>query len=244
MSVTTATSGPATSRRGCSPTTGPAPITGCAPTCAATPTTDEVDLVVVGAGAGGSVLTQRLARAGWTRRLPGRRPVLGPRHRLGQRRTRLAHPVLDRAAADRRHRPGPVGLQQLRPRRRRLDGPLRRVHPPVPPVGLPHPHRTTGSAPTGRSATPTSSRYYEQLEAELPVAGQDWPWGDPHRYPHHAAPGRRQRRDLPARRARRRHRRPGSARSRSPTAASGTGRTASTAASACRAARSTPRPAR
>ena len=26
---------------------------------------DEVDLVVVGAGAGGSVLTQRLARAGW-----------------------------------------------------------------------------------------------------------------------------------------------------------------------------------
>ena len=27
---------------------------------------DEVDLVVVGAGAGGSVLTQRLARAGWS----------------------------------------------------------------------------------------------------------------------------------------------------------------------------------
>jgi choline dehydrogenase-like flavoprotein len=30
--------------------------------------------------------------------------------------------------------------------------------------------------------------YYEQLEAELPVAGQDWPWGDPHSYPHHAHP--------------------------------------------------------
>jgi choline dehydrogenase-like flavoprotein len=26
--------------------------------------------------------------------------------------------------------------------------------------------------------------HYELLEAELPVAGQDWPWGDPHRYPH------------------------------------------------------------
>ena len=25
--------------------------------------------------------------------------------------------------------------------------------------------------------------YYEQLEAELPVAGQAWPWGRPHRYP-------------------------------------------------------------
>ena len=25
--------------------------------------------------------------------------------------------------------------------------------------------------------------HYEELERELPVAGQDWPWGDPHRYP-------------------------------------------------------------
>jgi choline dehydrogenase-like flavoprotein len=30
--------------------------------------------------------------------------------------------------------------------------------------------------------------YYRQLEAELPVAGQSWPWGDPHRYPHTAHP--------------------------------------------------------
>jgi len=26
--------------------------------------------------------------------------------------------------------------------------------------------------------------HYERLEAELPVAGQRWPWGDPHSYPH------------------------------------------------------------
>jgi choline dehydrogenase-like flavoprotein len=25
--------------------------------------------------------------------------------------------------------------------------------------------------------------YYQDLEEELPVAGQDWPWGEPHRYP-------------------------------------------------------------
>ena len=31
-------------------------------------------------------------------------------------------------------------------------------------------------------------RYYELIEAELPVAGQHWPWGDPHSYPHHAHP--------------------------------------------------------
>ncbi|HMI72710.1 MAG TPA: GMC family oxidoreductase, partial [Solirubrobacteraceae bacterium] len=30
--------------------------------------------------------------------------------------------------------------------------------------------------------------HYEQVEAELPVSGQDWPWGDPHRYPYNAHP--------------------------------------------------------
>ena len=48
--------------------------------------------------------------------------------------------------------------------------------------------------------------YYEQIEAELPVAGQDWPWGDPHGYPHHAHPVGGNGDDLPARRRRRRHR--------------------------------------
>lgn len=28
--------------------------------------------------------------------------------------------------------------------------------------------------------------YYAQIESELPVAGQDWPWGDPHSYPQSA----------------------------------------------------------
>jgi choline dehydrogenase-like flavoprotein len=31
-------------------------------------------------------------------------------------------------------------------------------------------------------------RHYELLELELPVAGDYWPWGDPHRYPHTAHP--------------------------------------------------------
>ncbi len=30
--------------------------------------------------------------------------------------------------------------------------------------------------------------FYERVERELPVAGQDWPWGDPHSYPHSAHP--------------------------------------------------------
>ena len=85
--------------------------------------------------------------------------------------------------------------------------------------------------------------HYEELERELPVAGQDWPWGDPHCYPFSphpiggAAPdpvdGARRAGDRDARRVR----------WGSSTARSATGRTASTAASACRGARSTPRPA-
>jgi choline dehydrogenase-like flavoprotein len=31
-------------------------------------------------------------------------------------------------------------------------------------------------------------RHYERLELELPVSGDTWPWGDPHRYPHTAHP--------------------------------------------------------
>ena len=30
--------------------------------------------------------------------------------------------------------------------------------------------------------------YYAAIEQELPVAGEDWPWGDPHGYPHRPHP--------------------------------------------------------
>ena len=48
--------------------------------------------------------------------------------------------------------------------------------------------RMTASGPTGPSSTAHLKSYYELLEAELPVAGQNWPWGDPHRYPHSPHP--------------------------------------------------------
>ena len=58
---------------------------------------------------------------------------------------------------------------------------------------------------------------FERVERELPVAGQDWPWGDPHGYPHGPHPvagaasmaweGARAVRDRDARRARLDHER-------------------------------------
>src|SRR5271166_229011 len=37
-------------------------------------------------------------------------------------------------------------------------------------------------------AYPELRPYYEQIEQELPVAGERWPWGDPHGYPHRPHP--------------------------------------------------------
>ena len=126
---------------------------------------DEVDLVVVGAGAGGSVLTQRLARAGWRVVCLDAGPFWDPdtdwvSDERGSHTLYWTEP-----APDRRRRPGSVGLQQLRARGRRLDGPLRRLHPPVPPVRLPRPapHDGVGADwPIGlrrpQAATTSSSR--------------------------------------------------------------------------------------
>ena len=157
------------------------------PTCAATTTTTR-STWSSSAPAPAARAHPTAGPCGWRVVVPGRRPVLGPRHRLGLRRTRLARAVLDRAAPDRRRRPGSVGLQQLRARGGRIDGALRRLHAAFSPVGLPHAHRTTASARTGRSTTATSNRTTSRSKQELPVAGQDWPWGDPHPYPHHPHP--------------------------------------------------------
>ena len=75
---------------------------------------------------------------GLARRRARRRPVLGSRHRLGQRRARVTRAVLDRAPPDRWLGSGSVGLQQLRARGRRVDGALRGLRAAVSPVGLPH----------------------------------------------------------------------------------------------------------
>ncbi|NYJ06743.1 GMC family oxidoreductase [Petropleomorpha daqingensis] len=148
---------------------------------------DEVDLVVVGAGAGGAVLTQRLARAGWRVVCLDAGPFWDP----------------DRDwVSDER---GSHGLYWTEPRQIGGSDPV--------PLGSNNSGRGVGGSMVHYAGYvprfhPSDFRtysldgvgadwpisyeqlkpYYEQIEAELPVAGESWPWGDPHSYPHSPHP--------------------------------------------------------
>ncbi len=148
---------------------------------------DEVDLVVVGAGAGGSVFAQRMARAGWKVVVLDTGPFWDPdtdwvsdergAHDLywnSSRQIAGTNPVPMGSNNSGRGVGGSMihysgYVPRLHPsdfRTRSLDG-----------VGVDWPIAYTDLKP-----------YYEAIEQELPVAGQDWPWGDPHTYPQHAHP--------------------------------------------------------
>jgi choline dehydrogenase-like flavoprotein len=148
---------------------------------------EEVDAVVIGCGAGGGVLAQRLARQGW------RVVVLeaGP----------FWDPDRDWVSDER----GSHGLYWTEPRVIAGDDPVplgsnnsgrgvggSTVHfAGYTPRFHPSDFRTHSLDGVGQDWPITYQDlrpYYEQLEGELPVAGQAWPWGDPHRYPHSPHP--------------------------------------------------------
>lgn len=147
--------------------------------------TDEVDLVVVGAGAGGSVLTQRLARQGWQIVTFDAGPFWDPdadwvsdergAHSLYWTEPRVI------GGSD----PVPLGSNNSG---RGVGGSLIHYSGYVPRL---HPsdfrtHTLDGVGVDWPISYADLKPYYEQVEAELPVSGQDWPWGDPHTYAHHA----------------------------------------------------------
>ncbi|MHA3701793.1 GMC family oxidoreductase [Jatrophihabitans sp. YIM 134969] len=149
--------------------------------------TDEVDLVVVGAGAGGSVLTQRLARRGWQIVTFDAGPFWDPdadwvsdergAHSLYWTEPRVI------GGTD----PVPLGSNNSG---RGVGGSLIHYSGFVPRL---HPsdfrtHTLDGVGVDWPISYADLKPYYEQVEAELPVSGQDWPWGDPHTYAHHAHP--------------------------------------------------------
>ncbi|HWE56196.1 MAG TPA: GMC family oxidoreductase [Acidimicrobiales bacterium] len=142
---------------------------------------DEVDLVIVGCGAGGSTLMQRLARTGWRVVALDAGPFWDPdadwvSDEAGSHRLYWTEPrVID--GDD----PVPLGSNNSG---RGVGGSMVHYAGYAPRF---HPSDFETQTRDGVGADwPISYRdlkpYYEQIEEELPVSGQDWPWGDPHRY--------------------------------------------------------------
>jgi choline dehydrogenase-like flavoprotein len=148
---------------------------------------EEVDLVVVGAGAGGSVLTQRLARAGWKVVCLDAGPFWDP-DRDWVSDERGSHTLYwteprQIGGTD----PVPLGSNNSG---RGVGGSM--VHyagytPRFHPSDF-HTHSADGVGADWPISYADLRPYYERIEQELPVAGQSWPWGDPHDYPQHAHP--------------------------------------------------------
>lgn len=148
---------------------------------------DEVDVVIVGAGAGGATLAQRLARAGWRVVVLDAGPFWDPdadwvsdergAHRLYWTEPRQI------GGAD----PVPLGSNNSG---RGVGGSM--VHyagytPRFHPSDF-HTLSRDGVGADWPIDYPDLRPFYEQIEAELPVAGEHWPWGDPHGYPHSPHP--------------------------------------------------------
>ncbi|MGI8753408.1 MAG: GMC family oxidoreductase [Acidimicrobiales bacterium] len=143
---------------------------------------DEVDICIVGAGAGGSVLAQRLARAGWKVVIIEAGPFWHPdedwvsdeagSHDLYWTQKRIIGGA-DPIEMGKNNSGRGVGGSMVH-----YAGYCPRFHPSdfetmtADGVGADWPIGYEDIRP-----------HYETVERELPVAGQDWPWGYKHRYP-------------------------------------------------------------
>ena len=144
---------------------------------------ESVDLVVVGAGAGGLTLAQRLARKGWRIVVIEKGPFWDPDRDW----------VSDEKGAaglywnDNRIIGGTDPIEMGKNNSgvgvggsmTHFAGYMPRFHPSD--------FETKTRDGVGADWPITYwdlKESFERLERELPVAGEDWPWGDPHSYPH------------------------------------------------------------
>lgn len=148
---------------------------------------DEVDLVIVGCGAGGGTLLQRLARKGWKVVALDAGPFWDPEKdwvsdEAGSHKLYWTEPR-QIGGTD----PVPLGSNNSG---RGVGGSM--VHyAGYTPRFHPSDFGTLTNDGVGADwplAYPDLKPYYEEIEEELPVAGADWPWGDPHGYPHRPHP--------------------------------------------------------
>jgi choline dehydrogenase-like flavoprotein len=144
---------------------------------------DVVDLVIVGAGAGGSVLAQRLARRGVHVVVLEAGPFWDPDEdwvsdEAGSQHLYWNEPRViggsDPVALGKNNSGRGVGGSMVH-----YAGYTPRFHPSDFEV-----RTRDGVGADWPIAYDELEPYYAELERELPVAGQHWPWGDPHGYPH------------------------------------------------------------
>ena len=147
------------------------------------PQRSPVDLVIVGAGAGGVTLAQRLARAGWRVVVLEKGPFWDPDRDwvsdekgagpLYWRETRVIGGS-DPIEMGKNNSGVGVGGSMTH-----FAGYVPRLHPSDFEV------RTRDGVAVDWPISYEDLRpSFERVELELPVAGQYWPWGDPHGYSH------------------------------------------------------------
>jgi choline dehydrogenase-like flavoprotein len=147
------------------------------------PLSAPVDLLVVGAGAGGVTLAQRLARAGWRIVILEKGPFWDP-DRDWVSDEKGSHPLY---WTDKRIISGDNPIEMGKNNSgvgvggsmTHFAGYTPRFHPSDFEV-----RTRDGVAVDWPISYWDLKESFERLELELPVAGQDWPWGDPHSYPH------------------------------------------------------------
>jgi choline dehydrogenase-like flavoprotein len=144
---------------------------------------ETVDLVVVGAGAGGTTLAQCLARAGWRIVLLEKGPFWDPDRdwvsdekgssKIYWTDTRIISGS-DPVEMGKNNSGVGVGGSMTH-----FAGYAPRFHPSDFEV-----RSRDGVAVDWPISYWDLKASFERCERELPVSGQDWPWGDPHTYPH------------------------------------------------------------
>ncbi len=149
--------------------------------------TDEVDLVVVGCGAGGSTMIQRLARAGWRVVALDAGPFWDPGADWVSDEAGSHHLYWTEPRVISGSDPVPLGSNNSG---RGVGGSM--VHyagytPRFHPSDF-QTHTLDGVGADWPIAYGELKAYYEAMEEELPVAGEKWPWGDPHSYPYRPHP--------------------------------------------------------
>jgi choline dehydrogenase-like flavoprotein len=146
-----------------------------------------VDLLIVGAGAGGGTLAQRLARRGWKVVVLEAGPFWDPdldwvsdeagSHKLFWTEERVITGE-DPVELGKNNSGRGVGGSMIH-----YAGYCPRFHPSDFQV-----RTRDGVGQDWPIPYEDLKPHYERLELELPVAGDHWPWGDPHGYPHTAHP--------------------------------------------------------